>query len=73
MTCYLYQVFTTSSVFRQEPDQPRLDVNGNARGCLNTFGRFWVKQVRFDAGGTLIAFWATFEQACVGAAASTST
>ncbi|HET6277964.1 MAG TPA: hypothetical protein VFG08_04195, partial [Candidatus Polarisedimenticolia bacterium] len=52
---------------RRAPDQPALDVHGNARLCINTFGRFDVKQVGFDAGGALEAFWATFEQTCTGA------
>ena len=54
-------------VYRQGPGQPGLQVSGNARGCVNTFGRFEVKQVGFDTGGTLAAFWATFEQTCAGA------
>ncbi len=54
-------------IFRREPGQPGLHVFGNGRGCIGTFGRFEVKQVDFDAVGTLAAFWATFEQTCAGA------
>jgi hypothetical protein len=53
--------------YQRGPGQPGLAVWGNQRGCGNTFGRFEVKQVGFDAGGTLTAFWATFEQTCAGA------
>jgi hypothetical protein len=53
--------------FPRLPGQPRLQVNSDAGICLNTFGRFEVKQVDFDADGTLAAFWATFEQTCADA------
>jgi Putative Ig domain len=45
---------------------PGLDVYGDGNGCNTTEGRFEVKQAVYDAGNTLIAFWATFEQHCEG-------
>jgi len=57
-------------VFRQGRGQPGLGVGGGrdgiARGCLNTSGRFEVKQIDFDPGGVLAHFRATFEQVCGG-------
>ena len=51
-----------------DPGRPSLNVSGTRLPvfCAEYDSRFEVKQVAFDQGGELVAFWATFEQGCYG-------
>ena len=50
----------------QAASVPGLDISGHGRGCNQLTGRFRIHQIDFNAGGTLKAFAADFEQHCEG-------
>ena len=50
----------------QASSVPGLSISGHGRGCNQLTGRFRIHQIDFDAGGTLKAFAADFEQHCEG-------
>ncbi len=43
---------------------PGLDVSGDGEGCNQDFGRFVIKDIAFNASGTVERFWALYEQHC---------
>jgi len=49
---------------------PGMDISGHGRGCNQLTGRFRIHQIDFDAGGTVKAFAADFEQHCEGGTAA---
>ncbi len=52
------------------PTGPGLDVSGAGRGCNTLTGRFDVREIAFDADGTVDRFAVQFEQHCEGADAA---
>ena len=52
----------------QPPDIAGLSVSGDGRGCNTLTGNFEVLEVTYGTGDEVVAFRATFEQHCEGAA-----